>query len=65
PTMIVVSAAIGASAVFIGLILSFHLGTAAAATMALVPIAAFLVIMEVQHLRRRFRGNTMRQEVAS
>lgn len=65
PTMIVVSAAIGASAVFIGLVLSFHLGTAAAATMALVPIAAFLVIMEVQHLRRRFRGNTMRQEVAS
>lgn len=64
PTMIGVSAAIGAVSVVIGLILSFHLGTAAAATMALVPIAFFLLLMEFQYLRRRFRSSgAQRREV--
>ncbi|WIM70150.1 metal ABC transporter permease [Corynebacterium suedekumii] len=55
PMMIALSASIGAVSVVIGLMLSYHWGTAAAATMALVPIVAFLVIMEAQYLRRRFR----------
>jgi len=55
PMMIALSASIGAVSVVIGLMLSYHWGTAAAATMALVPIVAFLVIMEAQYLCRRFR----------
>ena len=61
PMMIAVS-------VVIGLMLSYHWGTAAAATMALVPIVAFLVIMEAQYLRRRFRKQSESvpaQEVAA
>ncbi|MBX8995944.1 metal ABC transporter permease [Corynebacterium testudinoris] len=53
PMMIALSAAIGAASVVIGLILSYYWGTAAAATMALVPIVFFLIVMEVQYLRRR------------
>lgn len=68
PMMIALSATIGAVSVVIGLMLSYHWGTAAAATMALVPIVAFLVIMEAQYLRRRFRKQSESvpaQEVAA
>lgn len=68
PMMIALSATIGAVSVVIGLMLSYHWGTAAAATMALVPIVAFLVTMETQYLRRRFRRQSEpvpAQEVAA
>lgn len=68
PMMIALSATIGAVSVVIGLMLSYHWGTAAAATMALVPIVAFLIIMEAQYLRRRFRKQSESvpaQEVAA
>ncbi|RNE49776.1 ABC transporter permease [Corynebacterium alimapuense] len=64
PMMIVISAFIGAISVVIGLVLSYHLGTAAAATMALVPIAAFLVTMEIRHIRRRQRARARNAEEA-
>lgn len=65
PTMIALSALIGAVSVVVGLVLSYHLGTAAAATMALVPIVAFLIVMEAQYLRRRFRGESRISKAAT
>jgi manganese/iron transport system permease protein len=38
--------------VWLGLLLSFHLGTAGSATMALVPIVLFFVTLAATRLRR-------------
>ena len=55
PLMIALAAVIGIASVYVGLMLSYHLGTAGGATMALVPIALFIVVMEIQHLRRKVK----------
>lgn len=53
PQMFVISILLGAMSVVLGLILSYHLETAASATMALVPIVTFFVILPLTRLRRR------------
>ena len=63
PQMMALSAGIGALSVVAGLVLSYHWGTAASATMALVPVVLFFVVLlgrsAVQAAagrRRRTRG---------
>jgi len=56
PRMIVYSMLIASASVWFGLLLSYHLGTASSATMALVPITAFFVVLAATRLRRRVRA---------
>lgn len=53
PRMFVYSFAISVFSVVLGLVLSYHLGTAGSATMALVPIALFFLVLVAAHIRRR------------
>ena len=48
PLMMLVAALIGVLSVAVGLILSFHLDTAGSATMALVPIVLFFVVLALR-----------------
>lgn len=50
PLMMVAAAIIGVLSVVVGLILSFHLDTAGSATMALVPIVLFFVVLTVRNV---------------
>lgn len=52
PTMMVVAAAFGAVGVTVGLLVSYHLDTAASATMAGTTVAEFFVVLLVRELRR-------------
>ena len=56
PTMMVTSAAIGAFSVVTGLIISFHANTSGSATMALVPIVLFFVVLIGSAIRQRSRA---------
>ncbi len=51
PTMMVTAAAIGVASVAIGLIISFHADTSGSATMAVVPIVLFFLVLTVKTLR--------------
>jgi manganese/iron transport system permease protein len=53
--MFVWSIVVAVASVFIGLVASFHLGTAGSATMALAPIVAFFAVLAVVTARARFR----------
>ena len=57
PAMIAISLALGALAVWLGLVISYHAGTAGAATMALVAIGVFFLVLlvsgGVRHLAAR------------
>lgn len=55
PRMMVTAAAISVVSVWTGLVLSYHLGTAASATMAMVPIAGFFVTLAWVRLRATLR----------
>ncbi len=55
PVMMGVAALIGVFSVAVGLILSFHLGTAGSATMALVPIVLFFLVLSARSLTARRR----------
>ncbi len=48
PTMMITAVGLGIAAVVIGLIISFHAGTAGSATMAAVSIAGFFVVLAVR-----------------
>jgi ABC-type Mn2+/Zn2+ transport system permease subunit len=50
PTMMVTAAGIGAASVVIGLVISYHLEISGSATMAIVPIIAFFVVLVVKTL---------------
>jgi ABC-type Mn2+/Zn2+ transport system permease subunit len=50
PTMMLTAAAIGVASVVIGLVISYHLATSGSATMAVVPIIAFFVVLTVKTL---------------
>jgi ABC-type Mn2+/Zn2+ transport system permease subunit len=50
PTMMLTAAAIGIASVVIGLVVSYHLGTSGSATMAVVPIIAFFIVLTVKTL---------------
>ncbi len=58
PVMMVVAAGIGALSVVVGLIVSFHLDTAGSATMALVPIVLFFVVLAVRSALPSQRSST-------
>ena len=51
PRMIVYSILIASASVWFGLVLSYHLGTAGSATMALVPVVAFFLTLTWKRLR--------------
>jgi manganese/iron transport system permease protein len=54
-SMMAVAGLIGVIAVWLGLTLSYYLGTAASATMALVPIVAFFVVLTAKSLLKSVR----------
>jgi manganese/iron transport system permease protein len=54
-SMMAVAGIIGVIAVWLGLTLSYYLGTAASATMALVPIVAFFVVLTAKSLLKSVR----------
>ncbi len=53
PRMMAVAAGLSVVSVWLGLLLSYHLGTAGSATMALVPIVAFFLTLAWTTLRAR------------
>lgn len=55
PVMMAMAALIGVFSVAAGLIISFHLATAGSATMALVPILLFFVVLSVRSVTGRRR----------
>jgi manganese/iron transport system permease protein len=55
PLMMFTAAVIGVFSVAVGLILSFHLDTAGSATIALVPIVLFFIVLTVRNLAARRR----------
>ncbi len=53
PRMMTYAALISLFSVWLGLTLSYHLGTAGSATMALVPIVIFFIVLTITRLRPR------------
>lgn len=64
PMMMALAAVISVVSVWAGLTLSYHLGTAGSATMALVPIAVFFLTLSVTRLRRRRRSRPQPEPMA-
>lgn len=58
PMMMGLAAGISVVSVWLGLLLSYHLGTAGSATMAIVPVVLFFLTLTITVLRRRFRRST-------
>src|SRR5665648_244474 len=56
PRMMAIAAALSVVSVWLGLVLSYHLGTAGSATMALVPIVAFFLTLTWTVVRARWRA---------
>jgi manganese/iron transport system permease protein len=52
PAIMAVAAGIGVFSVASGLVISYHADTSGSATMAVVPIALFFVVLAVQSVRR-------------
>ncbi|MET0565049.1 MAG: zinc ABC transporter permease AztB [Acidimicrobiia bacterium] len=52
PTMMATAGAIGVLSVAVGLVVSFHANTSGSATMAVIPIVLFFVVLTVKSLRR-------------
>ncbi|MDN6172950.1 MAG: iron chelate uptake ABC transporter family permease subunit [Yaniella sp.] len=69
PRMILTSLLLGMISVTVGLILSYHLGTAAGASMALVAILGFFIILTIREtvaaIVRRKRSTTLVEQGAS
>jgi len=53
PIMMLTSAAIGILSVVVGLVISFHADTSGSATMAIIPIVLFFIVLGVSSLRSR------------
>jgi ABC-type Mn2+/Zn2+ transport system permease subunit len=53
PTMMLTAAAIGAGSVLVGLIISYHANTSGSATIAVVPVALFFVVLAIKSLAGR------------
>lgn len=58
PTMMLTAAGIGAASVVIGLVVSYHLEISGSATMAVVPIIAFFVVLTVKTIGEKRRVAT-------
>jgi manganese/iron transport system permease protein len=52
PTMMATAGAIGILSVAVGLVVSFHANTSGSATMAVIPIVLFFVVLALRSLRR-------------
>jgi len=52
PRMMLTAIGVSLASVWCGLVLSYHLGTAGSATMGLVPVVVFFVVLAVTRLRR-------------
>lgn len=59
PRMMVTSAVIALFSVWIGLTLSYHLGTAGSATMALTPIVIFFLVLALKQLKPRAKDQVL------
>ena len=57
--MMLIAAGVGVFSVWIGLTLSYYLGTAAAATMALVPIVLFFLVLTTQQVISGLRAKVV------
>ena len=62
PRMMIGAAALSVVSVWFGLTLSYHLGTAASATMALVPVVLFFLVLPVSRWARSRRPAAVRGE---
>jgi ABC-type Mn2+/Zn2+ transport system permease subunit len=65
PRMMLTAAAIAVSSVALGLLASYYLGTAASATMALVPIVVFFVTLTVTRVSAALTRRGIRHAVAA
>jgi ABC-type Mn2+/Zn2+ transport system permease subunit len=52
PSMMAIAAVIGMVSVVVGLIISYHANTSGSATMAVLPIVLFFVVLAIRRLRR-------------
>ena len=62
PRMMVGAAALSVVSVWLGLVISYHLGTAASATMAIIPVVIFFMVLPFSagvHARRQKRDNEL------
>ena len=59
PSMMATAALIGMGSVVVGLIISYHANTSGSATMAVVPIVLFFVVLAVRRLRRPAHSSSM------
>jgi len=59
------AAAVAVVSVWFGLVLSYHLGTAASATMALVPVVVFFIALPLVRLRAALRRSPDRVRAAA
>ena len=57
--MMLIAAGVGVFSVWMGLTLSYYLGTAASATMALVPIVLFFVVLTTQRVIAGLRARVV------
>ena len=55
PTMMLTAAIIGTASVVVGLVVSYHVGISGSATMAIVPIIAFFVVLTAKTLGQKRR----------
>lgn len=53
PAMMATAAGIGVASVVIGLIISYHADTSGSATMAIVPIVLFFIVLALKSVPRR------------
>ena len=59
PTMMVTAALIGVLSVVTGLVISFHANTSGSATIAVVPIVLFFIVLAVRNVVERTRRGTI------
>jgi ABC-type Mn2+/Zn2+ transport system permease subunit len=63
PMMMVFAIAIGVLSVWVGLLISYHFNTAGSATMALVPIVLFFIVLAGTRIKRTYRQAQERTHV--
>ena len=61
--MMATSAVIGVGSVAAGLVISFHADTSGSATMAIVPIVLFFIVLTARTVGDRFRHRAMAESV--
>jgi ABC-type Mn2+/Zn2+ transport system permease subunit len=63
PMMMILATVIGVFSVWLGLIISYHINTAGSATMALVPIILFFIVLLARRIRDRFSKVPQQEEL--